>query len=127
MCLPQDVIQDYVSRGLEALILPAVASPSTVRAALQCGSRLRVLDISLCWQITDHVLETVCDNDGPNLEKVMLEGTQVTDRGLVHLLNNMPTLHYLESSHLVKALQIMANRVGQMTITGQKAAACKNL
>ena len=105
-----EVARKFLSRGLKVLVIQSVSGYPVLEAVALHGHSLRVLDISFASQVTDSQLEaTLCREDRiascQNLERIALEGTQVTEAGVSSLLNKFPSIRCLESPYLVKALQ----------------------
>ena len=102
------VVREF-SPFLDVLSLHSIADSSALTAVAENAKNLRVLDLSYSSSIVDCDIDTIlCAAENvacQSIEQIFLEGTGVTEKAVLCLLNTQRNLEYVESAFLLKALQ----------------------
>ena len=109
------------SRRLVSLKLHTVCNDSMLKIISLTCHRLASLDISFSKHVTDRGIEEICDGHTPlqrNLREIHLDGTSISSKAVLCLLENFPALFTLDSSLMEKFLLSMQEFFKESSILG---------
>ena len=106
---------------LVSLKLHTVCNDSMLKIISQTCHSLTSLDISFSKHVTDRGVEDICEGQTllqRNLREIHLDGTSISSKAVLCLLENFPALFTLDSSLMEKFLQSMQEFFKESSILG---------
>ena len=106
------LLEDVLSRLKNVVILKlhTVCTNSMLNIISRVCNNLLSIDISFSKHVTDEGMENICDEQSclpATLKQIMLDGTSVTSKSVLCLLENFPHLVNIDSSLMEKFLLSM--------------------
>ena len=119
----ESLLEDVLSRAtrLVTLKLHTVCNDSMLAIISQTCHRLTSLDVSFSKHVTDRGVEDICQGQTPlqrNLREIHLDGTSISSKAVLCLLENFPALFTLDSSLMEKFLLSMQEFFKESSILG---------
>ena len=122
----ESLLEDVLSRSsrLVSLKLHTVCNDSMLKMISQTCHRLSSLDISFSKHVTDRGIEDICAGQTPlqkTLREIHLDGTSISSKAVLCLLENFPALFTLDSSLMEKFLLSMQEFFKESSILGRQS------
>ena len=119
----ESLLEDVLSRvsRLVTLKLHTVCNDSMLKMISLTCHCLSSLDISFSKHVTDRGIEDICASQTPlqrNLREILLDGTSISSKAVLCLLENFPALFTLDSALMEKFLLSMQEFFKESSILG---------